>query len=149
MLALFIYLVTLTELDHKQRLRYLYGIQVNSAVSSNNRDLFGLVAFSWVWQLIWCSLMVDGNLRLLLVVVWCHWGTPLVIGSFFVMWWRSYEVCLEFLRLQVLKQLKAFLTLANINVQEPTIRRATTEKPRCACRVARRKPLFSKKKIAC
>ncbi len=48
MLALFIYLVTLTELDHKQRLRYLYGIQVNSAVSSNNRDLFGLLAFSWV-----------------------------------------------------------------------------------------------------
>ncbi len=47
------------------------------------------------------------------------------------------------------KQLKAFVTLANINVQELTIRRATTEKPWCACRVARRKPLFSKRKIAC
>ncbi len=45
-LTLFCYLVTLNEVDHKQRLRYLYCIQINSPVFSNNRDLFGLLAFS-------------------------------------------------------------------------------------------------------
>ncbi len=45
------------------------------------------------------------------------------------------------------KQLKAFLTLANVNVHEPTIRR-TLSKHGVHGRVARRKPLFSKKKIA-
>ncbi len=43
------------------------------------------------------------------------------------------------------KQLKAFLTLANVNVHEPTIRRTQSNHGV----VARRKPLFSKKKIAC
>ncbi len=46
------------------------------------------------------------------------------------------------------KQLKAFLTLANVNVHEPTIRR-TLSKHGVHGRVARRKTLFSKKKIAC
>ncbi len=46
------------------------------------------------------------------------------------------------------KQLKAFLTLANVNVHEPTIRR-TLSNHGVHGRVARRKPLFSKKKIAC
>ncbi len=46
------------------------------------------------------------------------------------------------------KQLKAFLTLANVNVHEPTIRR-TLRNHGVHGRVARRKPLFSKKKIAC
>ncbi len=46
------------------------------------------------------------------------------------------------------KQLKAFLTLANVNVHEPTIRR-TLSNNGVHGRVARRKPLFSKKKIAC
>ncbi len=44
------------------------------------------------------------------------------------------------------KQLKAFLTLANVNVHEPTIRR-TRSNHGVHGRVARRKPLFSKKKI--
>ncbi len=44
------------------------------------------------------------------------------------------------------KQLKAFLTLAIVN--EPTIRR-TLSNHGVHVRVARRKPLFSKKKIAC
>ncbi len=46
------------------------------------------------------------------------------------------------------KQLKAFLTLANVNVHEPTIRR-TLSNHGVHGRVARRKPLFSKKKITC
>ncbi len=46
------------------------------------------------------------------------------------------------------KQLKAFLILANVNVYEPTIRR-TLSNHGVHGRVARRKPLFSKKKIAC
>ncbi len=46
------------------------------------------------------------------------------------------------------KQLKAFLTLANVNVHEPTIRR-TQSNHGVHGRVARKKPLFSKKKIAC
>ncbi len=46
------------------------------------------------------------------------------------------------------KQLKAFLTLANVNVHEPTIRR-TLSNYGVHGRVARRKPLFSKNKIAC
>ncbi len=46
------------------------------------------------------------------------------------------------------KQLKAFLTLANVNVHEPTIRR-TLSNHGVHGRAARRKPLFSKKKIAC
>ncbi len=46
------------------------------------------------------------------------------------------------------KQLKAFLTLANVNVHEPTIRR-TLSNHGVHGRVARRKPLLSKKKIAC
>ncbi len=46
------------------------------------------------------------------------------------------------------KQLKVFLTLANVNVHEPTIRR-TLSNHGVHGRVARRKPLFSKKKIAC
>ncbi len=49
----------------QQRLRYLYCIHINLPVSSNNRELFGVLAFSWVWQSIWCSRMVNGNLRLL------------------------------------------------------------------------------------
>ncbi len=46
------------------------------------------------------------------------------------------------------KQLKALLTLANVNGHEPTIRR-TLRNHGVHGRVARRKPLFSKKKIAC
>ncbi len=46
------------------------------------------------------------------------------------------------------KQLKAFLPLANVNVHEPTIRR-TLSNHGVHGRVARRKQLFSKKKIAC
>ncbi len=46
------------------------------------------------------------------------------------------------------KQLKAFLTLSNVNVHEPTIRRTLSNRG-VHDRVARRKPLFSKKKIAC
>ncbi len=46
------------------------------------------------------------------------------------------------------KQLKVFLTLANVNVHEPTIRR-TLSNHGVHGGVARRKPLFSKKKIAC
>ncbi len=46
------------------------------------------------------------------------------------------------------KQLKVFLTLANVNVHEPTIRRPLSNHA-VHGRVARRKPLFSKKKIAC
>ncbi len=46
------------------------------------------------------------------------------------------------------KQLKTFLTLANVNVHEPTIRR-TLSNHGVHGRVARRKPLFSKNKIAC
>ncbi len=46
------------------------------------------------------------------------------------------------------KQLKAFLTLANVNVHEPTIRR-TWSNHGVHGRVARRKPLFSKNKISC
>ncbi len=46
------------------------------------------------------------------------------------------------------KQLKAFLTLANVNVHEPTIRR-TLSKHGVHGRAARRKTLFFKKKIAC
>ncbi len=46
------------------------------------------------------------------------------------------------------KQLKDFLTLANVNVHEPTIRR-TLSNHGVHGRVARRKPLFSKKKSAC
>ncbi len=45
------------------------------------------------------------------------------------------------------KQLKVFLTLANVNVHEPTIRRPLSNHA-VHGRVARRKPLFSKKKIA-
>ncbi len=45
------------------------------------------------------------------------------------------------------KQLKAFLTFANVNVHEPTVRR-TLSNHRVHGSVARRKPLFSKKKIA-
>ncbi len=45
------------------------------------------------------------------------------------------------------KQLKAFLTLAYVNVHEPTIRRALSNHG-VHGRVARRKPLFSKKKIS-
>ncbi len=45
------------------------------------------------------------------------------------------------------KQLKVFLTLANVNVHEPTIRRTLSN--HCVHgRAARRKPLFSKNKIA-
>ncbi len=44
------------------------------------------------------------------------------------------------------KQLKAFLTLANVH--EPTIRR-TLSNHGVHGRIVRRKPLFSKKKIAC
>ncbi len=44
--SLWLALLTLTEVDHKQILCYLYCIQINSPVSSNNRDLFGLLAFS-------------------------------------------------------------------------------------------------------
>ncbi len=46
------------------------------------------------------------------------------------------------------KQLKVFLTLANVNVHEPTIRR-TLSNHGVHGRIARRKQLFSKKKIAC
>ncbi len=46
------------------------------------------------------------------------------------------------------KQLKAFLTLANVNVHEPTIR-TTLSNHGVHDRAARRKSLFSKKKIAC
>ncbi len=46
------------------------------------------------------------------------------------------------------KQLKVFLTLANVNVHESTIRR-TLSKHGVHGRAARRKPPFSKKKIAC
>ncbi len=46
------------------------------------------------------------------------------------------------------KQLKAFLTLANVNVHEPTTRRALRNHGVYG-RVARRKSLFSKIKIAC
>ncbi len=46
------------------------------------------------------------------------------------------------------KQLKAFLTLTNVNVRESTIRR-TLSNHGVHGRVARRKPLFSKNKIAC
>ncbi len=46
------------------------------------------------------------------------------------------------------KQLKAFLTLANVNVHEPTIR-GTLSNHGVHGRVARRKPLFSRKKSAC
>ncbi len=46
------------------------------------------------------------------------------------------------------KQLKAFLTLSNVNVHEPTIRK-TLSNHGVLGRVARRKPWFSKKKIAC
>ncbi len=46
------------------------------------------------------------------------------------------------------KHLKAFLTLANCNVHELTIRR-TLSNHGVHGRVARRKPLFSKNKIAC
>ncbi len=49
---------------------------------------------------------------------------------------------------RVTKELKAFLTLANVNVHEPTIRRRLSNHG-VHGRVARRKPLFSKKKIAC
>ncbi len=45
------------------------------------------------------------------------------------------------------KQLKAFLALANVNVHEPTIRR-TLSNHGVHGRVARSKPLFSKKKSA-
>ncbi len=45
-------------------------------------------------------------------------------------------------------QLKAFLTLVNVNVHEPTIRR-TPSNNGVHDRAARRKPLLSKKKIAC
>ncbi len=51
-------------------------------------------------------------------------------------------------RIVTSKQLKAFLTLANVNVHEPTIR-GTLSNHGVHGRVARRKPLFSKKKIAC
>ncbi len=34
----------------QQRLHYLYCIQINSPVSSNNRDLFGLLAFKLSWS---------------------------------------------------------------------------------------------------
>ncbi len=44
-------------------------------------------------------------------------------------------------------QLKAFLTLTNVNVHEPSIR--TLSNHGVHGRYARRKPLFSKKKIAC
>ncbi len=46
------------------------------------------------------------------------------------------------------KQVKTFLTLAKVNVHEPTIRR-TLSNHGVHGRVARRKPLFSKKKMAC
>ncbi len=72
--------------------------------------MFGLLAFSWVWQLIWCFRMFP------CVSVWsmetssCCWLLRDVTGEallwlvgFFLMWWRSYEVCLEFLQIQVLK----------------------------------------------
>ncbi len=49
---------------------------------------------------------------------------------------------------RVTKELKAFLTLANVNVHEPTIRRRLSNHD-VHGRVARRKSLFSKKKIAC
>ncbi len=45
------------------------------------------------------------------------------------------------------KQLKAFLTLANVNVNEPSIRR-TLSNHGVHGRAARRTPRFSKKKIA-
>ncbi len=46
------------------------------------------------------------------------------------------------------KQLKAFLTLANINVHEPTIKRTLSNRG-VHGRVTWRKPLFSKNKTAC
>ncbi len=64
-LAHFCYLVTLTEVDQKQRIRYLCCIHINSQVSRHNRDLFGILAFSWVWKLLWCFRVVDGNLQLM------------------------------------------------------------------------------------
>ncbi len=81
-LALFCYLVTLTVVDHKQRLRYLDCIQINSPVSSNNRDLFYLhvhVEFdSWSGVSTWS--MVDA------VVAWCYWESPAVMGGCLVPW---------------------------------------------------------------
>ncbi len=46
------------------------------------------------------------------------------------------------------KQLKAFLTLASVNVHEPSIRRTLNNRG-VHDRAARRNTLFSKKKIAC
>ncbi len=74
--------------------------QINSPVPSNNIDLFVSLAFSWVGQLIW-TLRISGLLDflfprgrwkppgLLVATLRDVTGEPLVICSFFVIWWRS------------------------------------------------------------
>ncbi len=87
-----------------------FRFQNGGCMKSAYRDMFGLLAFSWVWQLIWCFRMFPCVSAWSMETSSCCWLLRDVTGEallwlvgFFLMWWRSYEVCLEFLRIQVLK----------------------------------------------